>query len=116
MAVLSFIFTAMVAGFPASGQIAGPPPPAPARALPGFRPVAISRDVAEIRSDIRDGRQDGQLSRKQAKELRREAGEINGLEDRYAQGGVTDSEAAELINRTEVLRAITNAKRSGTIK
>jgi hypothetical protein len=108
----------MVAGFPKSGPIYGPPAPAPAavRAVPGIKPTGISREVDQIRSDIHHGRDSGQLSRKQAKELRREAGEIQGLETRYSAGGLSESEQAELRNRTEVLRAITNAKRLGTIK
>jgi hypothetical protein len=73
-------------------------------------------EVRTIYKDIHEGRQDGQLSRKQAKELRREAGAINDMQQRYASDGLSDSEQAELRNRTEVLRAVTNAKRYGTIK
>ena len=114
MPALASIVLSMAAGLPAPGQIYGPPAPAPkaSRAvLPG-----VSPEVRTIYRDIRDGRQDGQLSRKQAKELRREAGVIGDLERRYASDGLSESEQAELRNRTEVLRAITNAKRFGTIK
>jgi hypothetical protein len=76
----------------------------------------MSSDVRGVYSDIHDGAESGQLSRKQAKELRREAGEIDQLEQRYAAGGLSDAEAAELRTREEVLRSIVNAKRSGVIK
>jgi hypothetical protein len=108
----------MLTGFPKSGAIYGPPAPVPAAAhsVPGIGPTGVGREVDQIRSDIRHGRDSGQLSRKQAKELRREAGEIQGLQERYSSNGLTDFEQSELLNRTEVLRAITNAKRSGIIK
>ena len=93
--------------------------PAPARA-PVFTTAPATRGmsapVRQVLSDIREGARLGELSHKQAKELRREAGEISELESRYAVGGLSDAEAAELRSREEVLHAIVNAKRSGVIK
>ena len=98
----------------AAGPIAGRLPPQP-RAIPAFNPVT-TRDLGKIRSEVRDGRDEGTLSRRQARELRREAREIAMLEERYAGGGLTDPEAAELRARIEVLRALTRAKRLSTVK
>jgi hypothetical protein len=80
------------------------------------KPAPNGPQLGGIFSDIDAGRRTGQLSHKQAKELRREAGEISVLETRYAADGLSDSEAAELQTRAEVLRSIINAKRSGVIK
>ena len=61
---------ALAAAYPPSG-IYGPPAPAP-RATPSFNP-GVGRDVRDIRSDIDNGRDRGQLSRKEARALKREA-------------------------------------------
>jgi hypothetical protein len=115
MPALASTLIALAGILPGPGQVYGPPSPsatpAPVLVVPG-----TSADVGTIYRDIRDGRESGQLSRGQAKHLRREAGEIGELEERYARNGLTDSERAELRNRVEVLRAITVAKRSGTMK
>jgi hypothetical protein len=111
MAVLAL--TLMLASL-GSGQIAGRVPPEP-RAIPAFNPVTC-RELGQIRSDVRKGRDEGSLSKRQAKELRREAREVAMLERRYSQGGLSSPEAAELRTRIEVLRALTRAKRIGTIK
>jgi hypothetical protein len=87
-------------------------------------PTTISRSsstasgpvIGDVYADIRAGSRYGQLSRKQAKELRREAAEISALETRYAADGLSDAEAAELQTRAEVLRSIINAKRSGVLR
>lgn len=42
--------------------------------------------------------------------------EIELLEQCYAEGGLSDSEAAELRTRAEVLESLVNAKRSHLIK
>jgi hypothetical protein len=76
----------------------------------------VCRDVGRVRSDIEHGKDSGQLSRKQARRLKQEAGEIRMLQERYARDGLSDQEQAELRNRVEVLKAITNAKKIGRIK
>ena len=109
----------------------GPPAPV-ARPTPGLGPSIPSTApmgspdnrngpfipdmLPVVWSDIHDGRATGELTRGQAKQLHREFGEIEVLEQRYTQGGLSDDERAEIRNRVEVLRAITNAKRAGTIK
>ncbi|MCW3797120.1 hypothetical protein OMW55_04775 [Sphingomonas sp. BN140010] len=104
---------ALAAGYPPSGSY-GPPAPAP-RVTPTFNP-GVDRDVRQVRSDIEHGRDDGHLSPREAKALRREAARIGALQERYAAGGLSDSEQAELRTRVEALRAVTNGKRLGTIK
>lgn len=96
-----------------SGPIAGPPAPQP-RALPTYNGHAHT-ELRDVRREISKGRDRGELSRRQAKQLRREAGEIAMLEDRYAAGGLSDAERAELRSRAEVLRALTRGKRAGTL-
>jgi hypothetical protein len=81
-----------------------------------YKPIPNGPQLGKIFSDIDAGRRAGQLSHKQAKELRLEAGEISALEARYAADGLTDAEAAELQTRAEVLRSIINAKRSGVLR
>jgi hypothetical protein len=97
-----------------SGPLVGRLPPEP-RAIPSFNPVT-SRDIGQISSDVAKGRKEGSLSKRQARELRREAREIAMLEERFASGGLDNGEAAELRARIEVLRAMTRGKRLGTIK
>jgi hypothetical protein len=97
-----------------SAPLAGSLPPQP-RAIPSFNP-ATSSQLGQIRSEVRKGREEGSLSRRQARQLRGEAGEIAMLEQRYASGGLTGAEAAELRTRIEVLRALTRGKRLGTVR
>ncbi|WP_342250564.1 hypothetical protein [Sphingomonas sp. OTU376] len=100
---------------PASAQIWGGP------SLKGPSGGSMSQDrsaaeTAKIRSDIRDGRSGGQLTRREAKQLRREAYQIDTLEERFAAGGLSPSEEAELFARREALRNDVVAKRSGQRK
>lgn len=115
MPTVALLSLAAASMFPTGApQVYGPPPP-PARTTPATAP-SVTREVERIRSDIKEARASGDLTRRQARELRRETGEIDMLEQRYAQDGLTDAERAELRNRTEVVRAISNAKASGLIK
>lgn len=98
----------------ALGPIAGSPPPQ-SRSLPAYNPVT-SAELNRIGGDIHKGRDERSLSRKQARELRRESGEIAMLEERYTTGGLIGAEAAELKARIEVLRALVRSKRLGTVK
>jgi hypothetical protein len=104
----------------ASAQFYRSPAPVPRPRAPVLTssPSSPARnmEMQAIYADIHDGARYGQLSHKQAKELRREAGEIGVLEQRYPEGGLSDSEAAELRTRAAVLHAIVNAKRSGVVK
>jgi len=100
---------------PASAQIWG----GPTMRGPSGSSMSHDRSAAEtakIRSDIRDGRDSGQLTRRQAKRLKREAYQIDTLEERYAAGGLSPSEEAELFARREALRSDVVAKRTGARK
>ncbi len=96
---------------PAAAQIRDPSGgvrwPAPRPALPG-----ISRELSQADRMIRAGRDSGQLSRREARALRRESRQIAALEARYANGGLSDSERTELQNRVAALRSVTGARRA----
>ncbi|APR51958.1 hypothetical protein CA223_07010 [Sphingomonas koreensis] len=97
---------------PATAQIRDPSGgvrwPAPRPALPG-----VARELGQADRNIREGRESGQLSRREARQLRRESRQIAVLEERYARGGLSESERAELESRVAALRSVTGAKRSG---
>lgn len=69
-----------------------------------------------ILDSIRDGRESGQLTRSDSRLLRRQAKQIENLEERYARDGLTEAEAAELAARRQLLTEDVSAKRSGTRK
>jgi hypothetical protein len=105
----------------ASAQFYPAPGPGPRRSPPEVattvsRPSSTWPQVGRVYSDIDEGRRAGQLTHGQARALRREAGEIATLEQRYAADGLSDSEAAELNNRIAALVSAINAERSGVIK
>lgn len=114
MSALSLILAGLAAMFPGSPQIYGPPAPTP-RAVPSLNP-GVGHEIRDVRSDIDRGRDQGQLSRLQAKQLGNEAREIRRLQRRYGRDGLSDQEQAELFNRVKVLKALTNAKRIGQLK
>jgi hypothetical protein len=119
MRAYALLFVAgMSVAAPVSAQFYRSPAPLPRTPVLTTAPATrtTAPQTRDIFSDIHEGAQSGQLSHKQAKELRREAEEISLLEQRYAEGGLSDSEAAELSTRAEVLRSIVNAKRSHVIK
>ncbi|WP_423605537.1 hypothetical protein [Sphingomonas sp. MS122] len=102
---------AALTALPAAAQIRDPSGgvrwPAPSPALPG-----VARELGQADRSIRDGRESGQLSRREARALRRESRQIAVLEERYMRGGLSDSERAELETRIHALRSVTGAKRS----
>jgi len=105
----------------ASPSVYGPPVPAIPR-TPGFGPSASNNVqpvigvVQKVLSEIRDGRESGQLSRKQAKELGKEAALVSEMEERFARDGLSDTERAEIRTRAELVRANMNAERFGVTK
>lgn len=94
----------------APAQIWSPPqtmpnmPRSPIRFEPNRAPPRIERDLGDVRQRIRDGRDDGQLSRSDARQLRRGADRIAASADRYRSDGLSQSEARELETRARVLR------------
>ena len=97
---------------PAAAQIRDPSGgvrwPAPRPSLPG-----VARELGQADRNIREGHESGQLSRREARPLRRESRQIAVLERRYARGGLSESERAELQSRVAALRSVTGAKRGG---
>jgi len=74
--------------------------------------IAIGRDVRDLRGAIRDGRDAGQLSRGEARALRREGYRIEAASARYGRDGYSAAEVAMLRSRTEALRSAVAVKRS----
>ncbi|WP_147276183.1 hypothetical protein [Sphingomonas aracearum] len=71
--------------------------PAPAR-------PPIGRDLGDVRDRIEDGRDNGQLSRRDARRLRRGTDRIAASADRYGSDGLSTAEARELEARASLLR------------
>ena len=119
------LFAPVLLSGQASAQFYPAPAPAPAPG-PRHSPPEIATSVSKtptfggavgrVYSDIDEGRRAGQLTHRQARALRREAGEIGTLEQRYGVDGLSDSESAELNNRIAALLSAINAQRSGVIK
>lgn len=106
-----FMITAILVAAPAAAQIRDPSGsnagwPAPRPALPG-----VARDLHQVDRSIRDARDADKLSRKEARELRRESRRIAALEERYARDGLSETERAGLQARIEALRSIASARR-----
>jgi hypothetical protein len=105
------LIAATMLATPATAQIRDPAGsnagwPAPRPALPG-----VARDLHQVDRSIRDARDADKLSRKEARELRREGRRIAALEERYARDGLSESERAGLQARIEALRSIASARR-----
>lgn len=106
------LIVAVVIATPATAQIRDPAGsnagwPAPRPALPG-----VARELHQMDRSIRDARDADKLSRKEARQLRREGRRIAALEERYARDGLSESERAGLQARIEALRSIASARRN----
>ena len=113
MRITLFVAAIAVLAAPAVAQIRDPAGsnagwPAPRPVLPG-----VARELGQADRGIRDGRESGQLSRREARALRRESRQISVLEERYQRDGLSQAERAELESRVAALRSITGAKRGG---
>jgi hypothetical protein len=96
-----------------------PRTPPPGDRMPGISDMgtlsaepSIGRDLRRARDLISQGREDGDLSKREARALRREARQIDTLAERYGRDGLSESEQRELDMRVQVLRAQTIAQRS----
>jgi hypothetical protein len=107
---LPILAAGFLAAIPASAQGWGGYSPSPAPGVP--RDSGISGQLGKIRSDTNAGRRSGQLTRGEARALRRERASISTLEERFASDGLSDSEKAELQTRVEILHGNTVARRS----
>ena len=113
-------FTAALAlAAPAGAQIVEQrryePVSAPSPFLPDARAPGpgIWAEVADIRRDIRRARDNGWVSRREARRLDREARRIGHAAARYGEGGFSASERGELRNRTEALRSVVSRPPGG---
>lgn len=114
-----FTLPLILAALPATAHaqfIAGPAPggvPMPGISDRGTMTTApsVDRDIDTLRDRIRAGRNSGELSKREARGLKREAGMIGTLADRYAADGLSDSERRELDTRIQVQRAAAAAQR-----
>jgi len=103
---------ALSVAVPAAAQIVGRPvyeplaPPNPFigwdSRLPG--PSARS-EVRGLSRRIERARERGTISRREARQLKREARQIGHLAHRYGRDGLSEAERAELATRAQVLRA-----------
>jgi len=96
---------------PAAAQTWGGYDPAPFPSRPPASDSGIARELGKNRDVIRAGRRSGQLTRSESRALRRERAMIRTLERRYARGGLSEFERAELQTRIEILRSNTAASR-----
>lgn len=76
----------------------------PVDSAPRMPDVYRNDERALFARDIRDARNAGQLTRREARQLRREAGVIDSLTQRYARDGLSAAERRELDLRAGVLR------------
>jgi hypothetical protein len=104
------LFVAALLAAPASAQIAGkhdygPVAPAnpflPDSRLPG---PGLGKELGDIGRRIDRARDRGALSRREARQLEREAHLLGRLADRYARDGLSPAERAELEARAAYLR------------
>lgn len=115
---LASLALAATVAAPAYGQIAERPNYGPAgianpflsdSRLPG---PGVWRDLHDIRGRIDAARDAGEISRREARQLNRQARQIGRLADRYGSDGLTPSERAELDARALALRSQVGATRT----
>ena len=113
----ALVLTASVVAMPAAAQIAERHDYGSVGMRDPFLPDSrlsgpgLGRELGQIRRQIDNGRDTGQLTRGQARRLQREARAIGSLGRRYGRDGVSPSERAELDARTNVLRDKVNRGR-----
>ncbi|WP_260583208.1 hypothetical protein [Sphingopyxis sp. PET50] len=70
---------------------------------------SIGSDLLDLRDRIDARRETGDLSKREARALRREARQIEALTERYGRDGLSDSERREIDMRTQALRGLAGA-------
>jgi hypothetical protein len=73
----------------------------------------IGRELRDVRGKIREGRETGQLSRREARQLDRETRRIGRVARRYGRDGLSASEARFIEARLLALRGSVSAARLG---
>jgi len=101
-----------ISSFGTMASIAPPSPPDRGAGLPGTFDVrvdpsdgVVARELRDTRRNIERRRQNGELSKREARALRREARLVAAIEDRYARDGLSDAELSELQLRADELNA-----------
>lgn len=115
--VLASAACLVAAAFPASAQIWGGPVPSSAGGSFAGRGIHVPTQPHSARGEIRTGERSGQLTRGEARQLRR-ADTVNGsIAERLSRNGLTESEAAELQTRSILLHEdIVRARFNGSTK
>lgn len=104
----------LVFAVPASAQIWGGPVPAGSGSFAG-RGIKVAPQPRSARSEIRAGERSGELTRQEARQLRRVDAANSALAERFSEGGISDAEAAELNTRAILLHEdIVRARFNGT--
>lgn len=104
----AFAFTAC----PLQAQLWAPPGDGLPKAPVTFQSSAPDYALHDAGRAIRQARRDGELTRSEAKQFRREQRILGAIAERYAQDGLTPGEAADLDFRAHVLLEQVQAKRS----
>ena len=106
----SLLLLALASAAPAGARIVGTQLPSP---VPRANPFigdsripapGVGRDLRDIRHRIERARETGDISAREARQLRREARFIGRLAGRYGRDGLSSSEQGELRTRTEALQ------------
>jgi len=71
----------------------------------GARDSTYQRDLRKVHRDIDRRRDNGELTKREARQLRREAAMIARLADRYGRDGLSASESRELDMHAQTLRS-----------
>ncbi len=71
----------------------------------------VGPQLRQIDDNIDDGRDSGQLTKREAKVLRRDNRQIGSMQARFGRDGLSADEMAELRTRAEVLREQVNLAR-----
>lgn len=113
----AFLILAIAVAAPAQAEIAPRRTPEPVKKNDPFvgngrvQGPGIHRDVADIRERIDDARESGQISRRDARRLDRQARGIGSLARVYRTHGISESEARELQARANYLRDAVSIQR-----
>lgn len=76
------------------------------------RPRAVAHDLDQARDSVRQGVKNGELSKREAKSLKRSANRVDAISERYARDGLTDSEQRDLGMMARATQSIANAQRT----
>lgn len=83
----------------------------PQRIHDRHRRVELAGQIGQLHRRIRDLRETGQITRAEARAMRRQAGSVAIFYSAYEGDGISDSEAAELQNRILVAHSLVRPTR-----